>query len=150
MNFPVVARRQVYYYGRGFDRLEENGTVVMMLKSVRKNDKDILNKLGVTIPEHTKNVTLDFKYYVYEITPLSETRSKLRIITNSDPNMKFLPQSILNFVARKFAYVYIQKLEERGENSNFAGSPWEKAMNENRLFYDWIDTRVDSYLRNLK
>ncbi len=34
MNLPVITDRETYYYGEGFDRLDHNGTILLLSKTV--------------------------------------------------------------------------------------------------------------------
>jgi hypothetical protein len=37
MDAPFISKREVIYYGEGFDRLDENGTLTMVCKSINKD-----------------------------------------------------------------------------------------------------------------
>ena len=144
LNFPVISNRETYFYAEGFDRLEENGTMVLMSKSIH-DDTEFKSWLGVNFPEATDNVRLDFHHYVYQIEPLSETRCRIRAITNVDPHVKYIPQSIMNWLGRKFAYFLFEKMIAKA-NTNFEKSVWAKAIENNPEFYEWINKKVRNYL----
>ena len=35
MKLPIITDRESYYYGEGFNRLDENGTIVLISKTVQ-------------------------------------------------------------------------------------------------------------------
>lgn len=122
LNFPVITDREVYFYGEGFDRLDENGTITLISKSVN-NDEEFKQKYGITIPTTSQYIRLDFNHYVYQIEPLSEDRCKVRAVTNVNPYVKFVPQSIINYIGRKFAFYLFEKMITKA-NKGFENSVW--------------------------
>lgn len=90
MKLPIITDRESYYYGEGFNRLDENGTIVLISKTVQ-DDKEFLRKFGVTVPSTSKLVRLHFYYYVFQIQPINETRCKIKAITNVNPHVKWVP-----------------------------------------------------------
>jgi hypothetical protein len=65
---------------------------------------------NINIPKEGKLVRLEINYYVFELTPITPTKCKLRIITNVNPKLKFIPKTIISFVARKVLLNYIKKV----------------------------------------
>lgn len=35
MNLPVITDRETYFYGEGFDRLDYNGTILLLSKTIQ-------------------------------------------------------------------------------------------------------------------
>jgi hypothetical protein len=48
-----------------------------------------------------------------------------------------LPKSIVSLLARKFANTFFEKI--LNQIANFKNSEWEKEVEKNKEFYDWID-----------
>lgn len=69
---------------------------------------------------------------------------KASLILNSNPNIKWCPFWILNFVAKSTLLDFFANLKKKCKN--FKGSKFEKKMHEKPELYGWIRKRVDSYL----
>jgi len=63
-NFPTpLATRETYVNSFGVDRLDRNGSVVIISRSIHDRPH-LAQKYGITIPEKTKNVKFDLHYTV--------------------------------------------------------------------------------------
>lgn len=62
-------------------------------------------------------------HYVHEITPISETECKMRSVLMVDPNVSFLPESVVKYGSRFFNSWMISKM--LGVCKNFKGSKYE-------------------------
>lgn len=105
MKTPVISDREVFYVAEGFDRLDENGTIVLICKSIDK-DKNFCEKYGINIPKKNNKVRIDFKYFVFEIKIINEKRCFLKAIVNTDPHVSITPKSVVNWMAKKVFYYY--------------------------------------------
>lgn len=108
---PPLSERETWTSGYGIDRLDRNGSVLLISKSV--HDKpDLCKKLGLQIPEKTKNVRFDLYYSVAEMIPISKSRCKFKIALRMDPKIRFIPQSWMNWFTRKGAGMLVEKLNK--------------------------------------
>lgn len=83
--FPLISDRKAVFVGEGIDRLNINGTIVFLCKSV-DNDPEFLKLHNIDLSKDKgKFVNLILNYYVFELTPLSDNKCRVRAITNSDP-----------------------------------------------------------------
>lgn len=64
-----------------------------------------------------------------EYVPIGENRGRVRLSTNIDLKLGFLPLFIINKSCRIFAFDYFKNLMK--VNKHFAGSAWEKKMKDN-------------------
>lgn len=145
MDVPMVSKRECYFYGAGFNLLDEFGTIPLISKSIHSNE-EFCKKLGVNIPKETKHVRLDYKYYVFNIAPLGPNKCYVTIVLNVDYKIPLVPKSIQNWCARKFSSFLFEKIIKKA--TNLAGSNWEKAMKEDQEFYDWLDLRINTFLNS--
>eukprot|EP01016_Furgasonia_blochmanni_P032423 TRINITY_DN3344_c0_g1_i11.p1 TRINITY_DN3344_c0_g1~~TRINITY_DN3344_c0_g1_i11.p1 ORF type:complete len:494 (+),score=87.85 TRINITY_DN3344_c0_g1_i11:624-2105(+) len=147
IDMPMIADREALMFGVGINRIEENGTVFIMVKSIDK-DPEFQRIYEASLPGPGKCVRMDMKYFGFELRALSPTRTAYRAICNVNPNVDFLPNGVLAFVMRKFSVVMFEKMIKIAKN--FKGSAWEQRMElpENRAFYSWLSQKVDDYLAN--
>ena len=61
-----------------------------------------------------------------EYTPVTETRGRIRLATNVNMRLGFLPMFIINKSCRIFAFDYFKNVMK--VNKHFKGSEWEKKM----------------------
>lgn len=79
-----------------------------------------------------------------EYTPLTANRGKIRLATNVNMRLGFLPFFIINKTCRIFAFDYFENLVK--VNKEFKGSMWEKKMMENLSTYNFFKERIKEYL----
>mmetsp|Transcript_4987 Transcript_4987/g.4191 ORF Transcript_4987/g.4191 Transcript_4987/m.4191 type:complete len:235 (+) Transcript_4987:1015-1719(+) len=142
---PPLAARECYMYGRGYDRLDRNGSVLLVCKSYDKNVK-FLERFGIKMPEKQKGVKVDIHFIGTEIVPLGENQIRLKISMCSNPHISFLPMSILNWFNRKFASMILGRLVKKAKK---LGPVWEEKVQYNREFYDWLEIKVANFLKKL-
>jgi hypothetical protein len=71
-------------------------------------------------------VELEYKFYIMEYVPVTEGHGRIRLATNIDMKMGFLPMFVLNKTLRIFSFDYFENLMK--VNKHFKGSEWEKKM----------------------
>jgi hypothetical protein len=83
------------------------------------------------------------------LTPINNTRVNIKLLTNFDPNMYYVPYKILNFFSRKLAKGIFKKVAKLAVN--FKGSEYEKRITceENREFYEYIERSEKEYLTRI-
>ncbi|CAD8157601.1 unnamed protein product [Paramecium pentaurelia] len=146
--FPLISDRKAVFVGEGIDRLNINGTIVFICKSI-DNDPEFLKIHNIDISKDKgKFVNLILNYYVFELTPISENKCRVRAVTNSDPQCRYIPKALVALVARKMASTLFEKMQKITQN--FVKSPWYPKYVENQEFYDWIDNKVQIYFSKQK
>jgi hypothetical protein len=144
--FPL-ADRNAHIYGTGVNRLDENGTILIMARGIDE-DQDFLGRHNITKVDQKKTVVFDLKFGAFEITPITKNRIKLRAIANGNPNFKLLPDSLLNWILRKAGTIIFNRISHLAHN--FQGSKWQKATEkeEKKEFYSWLKTSLDLYFQD--
>jgi len=61
LDIPILASREAFYQGVGYDRLMTNGTVLLYIRSIH-NEPSLLQELNYFPKFHPKTDTLDFKF----------------------------------------------------------------------------------------
>ncbi|CAD8062108.1 unnamed protein product [Paramecium sonneborni] len=141
--FPLISDRKAVFVGEGIDRLNINGTIVFLCKSV-DNDLEFLKLHNIDLSkDKRKFVNLILNYYVFELTPLSDNKCRVRAVTNSDPQCRYIPKALVALVARKMASTLFEKMQKI--TKDFNKSLWYPKYIENQEFYDWIDTKVSNH-----
>ncbi|CAK86658.1 unnamed protein product (macronuclear) [Paramecium tetraurelia] len=139
--FPVISNRETIFLGQGIDRLEENGTIVFLCKSIDQ-DQQFLDYYNLQLNK-SKNVRLQLNYYIFQITPINKTRCKIKAVNNSNPQLSFVPTWLVALIARKFAFQLVEKIVKY--TKNFEKYPWYKKTQENPEFYQWLQNKIDNY-----
>ena len=113
MNLPIISNRELYSFGFGINRLDENGSIYIISKTIDKvknkiqifsfvpKDQKFLENNNIEIPAKGKCVRMEVNYYAIEITPYSSNHCKVRMMSNLDPKLKVIPYALINFVVRK-------------------------------------------------
>jgi len=140
LGLPILSDREGYLDGFGVDRLDENGTILIIVKTVHNNE-ELKRTLGITVPE-SKNVRMEINYFFCEIKPLSHNRLIFKAICNIDPKIDFLPGWVLNFFIRKIGSFMLAKLIRLSKD--IKGTQWEANMKkeENKGFYEFLEKRL--------
>ncbi|CAD8068172.1 unnamed protein product [Paramecium sonneborni] len=140
--FPFISDRRAVFVGEGIDRLMINGTIVFVCKSIDQNI-EYQQKHDIHFQTNKKLVSLIINYYIFELTPINNNKCRVRAITNSNPQVKYLPNWIIGYLARKMAHELFERMEKI--TKNFEKSPWFEKYNQNIEFYQWIDQKVQKY-----
>ena len=93
VDVPMISKRECYFYGVGFNLLHEYGSIPLVSKSIH-SDPVFLKKVNLEVPPTTKYVRFDYKYYVFNITPLGPNKCFVKIVLNVDYKINFVPKSI--------------------------------------------------------
>ncbi|CAD8067423.1 unnamed protein product [Paramecium sonneborni] len=140
--FPFISDRRAVFVGEGIDRLMINGTIVFVCKSIDHNI-EYQQKHDIKFQANKKLVSLIINYYIFELTPINDNKCRVRAITNSNPQVKYLPNQLIGYLARKMAHELFERMEKI--TKNFEKSPWFEKYNQNIEFYQWIDQKVQKY-----
>ncbi|CAD8080141.1 unnamed protein product [Paramecium primaurelia] len=139
--FPVISNRETVFLGQGIDRLEEDGTILFLCKSIDQ-DQQFLDYYDLQLHK-SKNVRLQLNYYIFQITPITKTRCKIKAVNNCNPQLSFVPTWLVALIARKFAFQLIEKIVKY--TKSFEKYPWYKKTQENPEFYQWLQNKIDNY-----
>jgi hypothetical protein len=142
--FPLQDRES-YVLAMGVDRLDRNGSVLICEKSFHEH-KSIQEKLQIIAPEKGKHVKMDIFFRGTEITPIGKNKVRMRCITRMNAHIQLIPMSLINFMTRKAALHILEKLTKKAKT--LKGSKWEEKIQANREFYNWLEGRVESFLKD--
>jgi len=107
--------------------------------------KNIQEKLQIFAPEKSKYVKMDIFFRATEITPIGKEKIRLRTITRINAHIKFIPNSLINFITRKAALHILEKLTKKAKT--LKGSKIEEKIQARREFYDWLEARIEAFLK---
>ncbi|CAD8062757.1 unnamed protein product [Paramecium sonneborni] len=144
MYFPIIPDRECVFVGEGYDRLQVNGTITLLSRSV-DSDKEFLEKNGISIPEKSRFVRMYIKYYIFEITPIDKDSCSIRACTNVNPKISMVPNSVLAYIGRKFAHILISKIVNFAKT--FEKSPFYPVYLEHIEFYNWLEEKLKNHLK---
>lgn len=106
---PLLTDRETYFYAAGYDRIKTNGSVFLFSKTINE-DKIYQQKYKFKVPEKSDYVRLEYIFFIVEYIPITKTRAKVRLASQVDMKLNYLPQFILNMSARKFAFDYFKNV----------------------------------------
>jgi hypothetical protein len=143
-NVRFVPSRHTCLYGFGANLLSSEGCVVICAKSC---DQKPFFK-GINLPKFD-SPRAEVTALACILTPINNTRVNIKLLTNFDPNMYYVPYKILNFFSRKLAKGIFKKVAKLAVN--FKGSEYEKRITceENREFYEYIERSEKEYLTRI-
>ena len=93
MNVPMISKRECYFFGAGYNLLDEIGSIALLSKSIH-SDKEFCSNNNIEIPLKSKYVRLDYKHYVFNIIPLGPNKCFVKIVLNVDYKIPFIPKSL--------------------------------------------------------
>eukprot|EP01017_Pseudomicrothorax_dubius_P020382 TRINITY_DN22253_c0_g1_i1.p1 TRINITY_DN22253_c0_g1~~TRINITY_DN22253_c0_g1_i1.p1 ORF type:complete len:285 (+),score=47.52 TRINITY_DN22253_c0_g1_i1:64-918(+) len=133
--------------GFGINRIDHNGTVVLVCKSCSMAP-DLVETFDLKPPEiSSKHVEVKVKLYGCEFQPISEEKTRIRVISDMDPQMTFLPEVLLQWLTRKVGVIACEKLIAKAKD--LTGTPWETRLKEDpEGIYDWIRGQVQKFFKN--
>ena len=67
------------------------------------------------------------RYYLFEIKPITHDRCQIRAITNCDPFIHMVPNSVIAYIGRKVFFYYLSKVCPHidRENSSLCKKFWD-------------------------
>lgn len=145
---PPLADRDAFLYGIGVDYSVEDGSIMILAKSLDTNP-ELMKRHQVDASKTTKNVKMEMKFACFKIKPLGRNRCEMLGIANVDPKITFLPSRVLNWLVRKTTTMLIERMLKKAQV--LEGTPWEKAMQhpDKKVFYDWLNAKVEEVLSKL-
>lgn len=98
--------------------------------------------LQIQIPQKSKFVRIDIPFFAFEVHPLSRNQMKIVTVGSFDMHLSFVPDSVVNYVIRKFSFSLFERMFAIGHR--IEGTEWEKKIQQNKEFYDWVEERLIS------
>ncbi|MDR3549769.1 MAG: hypothetical protein P4M11_16095 [Candidatus Pacebacteria bacterium] len=141
-NFPWPFNdREGICHGYG-TALPDQNAVIVVLRSI-SNNSATKEYMGCKFPEprSKKNVKLIVNYGCMYFRFIDENTTLFRGIFNSDPNMRLVPQFLINFAIKKVVYAMLGIIQDRC--GKFEGTEFEKRVKENTYLYDEIRRRLN-------
>jgi hypothetical protein len=133
-----LAPRECHCVGIAVDRLQKNGSFLMISNSIDSN-KELLKYYDINVPKKSKYVKMDFQVGT-EIVALSENKTKVRIVFTENAHVQNTPSGILRWASRKATKYMFEKLMKKAKNMK--GTLWESSIKENVEFYGWIEEKL--------
>ena len=145
--FPLK-NRETIVCGKGVNRMNHNGTVLVMSKSYRLvNDDRITSKVGEFTSERRPEGLVEnvIHFYGFEISPVSPNELSLRVCMLVDPQIPLIPDAMINYASKKFGDDMINKLLVFSQD--FKGTEFEEKLksSENAEFYAWLKLYVSKF-----
>ncbi|CAK76300.1 unnamed protein product (macronuclear) [Paramecium tetraurelia] len=142
MDLPVLSNREAYIRGYGVDKLEQSKSFLICCQTIH-HDKEYqaLHQINTT---QVNCVQVEINFFAVEVTLINAGEFVMKSVANLDPKMKFIPQTVMNFLMKKigkFMYERFCKLAQ-----NIKGTQWEKAIQEQPQFYEHVRKRFEQYL----
>ena len=106
---------------------------------------------GIQIPDPPTRLgsgRMTVRGFSAEVHILSPTKVRTRIVANVNPNLTFIPQSLLDFVMKKMCGVVFSKLQHAAKKASAdpVRNPHARRMRENEAFYkEWLMPKFQSY-----
>eukprot|EP01017_Pseudomicrothorax_dubius_P048526 TRINITY_DN8845_c0_g2_i1.p1 TRINITY_DN8845_c0_g2~~TRINITY_DN8845_c0_g2_i1.p1 ORF type:complete len:395 (-),score=107.42 TRINITY_DN8845_c0_g2_i1:36-1172(-) len=145
-----LPKREGYLLGFAADRMEKNGTIVFVSKSIDE-DTRFQNRLKINIPE-TPPDTVRYKIVssIYELEPIDENTTRFRAVTNVDAGLQNIPTFLLRWAYRKFGSMMFEKMLQRIRK--LEGTQWEdrKTNTVNKDLYQHFRTQIEKHLAKKK
>lgn len=128
-----IAKRAVCLEGYGINLLNTDGAVMVISKSVD--------------PEEPNGQTMaKVNFFGCLIAPISENSIHVKVISNFDPCVAYLPYFLLNWVVRKFAGMFFKKITQKTKDFENSKYPERMLLEENLEFYMHLQEALDEYL----
>jgi len=139
-----LPNRDMHIYGIGVNRLYENGTVMIMAKSV-DHDLEFFRSHNAQKIEKPGSVHVDIHLGAFEVNPLGPNKIHYRAVVHANPNFSWVPDSVINFTIRKASGFIFNQIVKHAKK--FKGSAWEEETQKpgKREFYDWLNNEVNEY-----
>ena len=102
-NFPIISDRDFLVYGFGVNRIKENRTILLIVKSIDENS-GIFHEYFKK-KDNKKYVRAFINIFGFELTIINRNKLLCKGIVNCDPKINYLPQSLLHMVSKKVYFI---------------------------------------------
>jgi hypothetical protein len=106
-SLPVISDRDFLIYGFGVNRLKENNSILMLVRSIDETSNIFQEQFKKK--ESKKYVRAFIKIFGFEMQILSPTKIKVTGLMNSDPKISFIPQGLVNTIAKQVMKIILFK-----------------------------------------
>ena len=137
-NFPLITKRQSFFQGIGYNRMNHNKSIFMYTRSLHER-KDLQELLGYQVKESKNTIQLDYKYFIIQYKPESPTGGTIKLAINTDLKLK-IPMFLLGAASEGFGQDFYNDV--RRLSKDFVGSQWERKMIENPSFYNMVKANI--------
>jgi len=139
---PPVSAREGYLIGSGFDRLDINGSILMIAKTIH-NDPKLALRHGLDVPTKSKYVRMEIPYIGTDLVPISKTQTKMRLVCTFDPQIKFVPLSLSSWIARKGSIYLLETMVKHA--ASLEGDTWNAYFERSKDFYGWLKDLLEKH-----
>ncbi len=140
VNIPIITNRDFLIYGFGINRIKENGTVLLLSRSINENSNCFLNEFNLKI--NNEFVRGEMPIFGLEMKKINENKIHIRGLADVNPKLKFIPQFIIDFLTVRIAEVFLLKFIDIVKN--YRGSEYENKnpSDIDKQFYDFIQKEL--------
>jgi hypothetical protein len=140
-NLPFINDRDYLIYGFGVNKIAQNRTVLLCVQSVEENTGLFEEYYKKT--KSSKYVRAQIQIFGYEIKIVNRNKVHLKGLLKMDPKINFIPQGLLNTVAKRFAEDLFTKMLK--VIKNYQGSEFQNKnpSDIDMQFYDFINEEAN-------
>lgn len=136
---PFIKERDFLVYGFGVNRLKDNRSIVLLLKSIENEVifEDIVKKY-----ENNNKVRALINNFGFEIQYINEKEIKIKGIVNINPMISYVPQFIINSIMKtgsKYLFNKIMKLSQNYEGSDLQN---KNPSELDKIFYNFVENEI--------
>jgi hypothetical protein len=102
-HFPVISDRDFLVYGFGVNRLKENNSILLLVRSILEDNKVFHEQFLKR--QNKKYVRAEIAIFGFEINIINKNRVLLKGLANTDPKIDFLPQWLINKVSQQVKFL---------------------------------------------
>ncbi len=156
--------RDACFRAVGCDSMAEDGSFLLVGQGVHDRapndpppvdsylcDDPLLNEVDIPNPPTSLGSgRMTIRFFEAIVKILSPTHVTTRLVANVNPNLKFIPQSLLDFLMKKLCGVMLLKLQGAAKKilKNPIRNPHARKMRENPDFYkNWLLAKIEFYCR---
>ena len=143
----------------GCDCIMEDGNFFLVGQGVEDRQDNVPydepffleNMEGIEIPDPPTRLgsgRMTIRRFSAVVHVMSPTLVRTRIVANVDPNLAFIPQSLIDFVMRKMCGVVFARLQHAAKKAaaDPVRNPHARRMRQNEAFYkEWLMPKFQSY-----
>lgn len=106
---------------------------------------------GIELPPVPRGVgagRITIRSFQGQVDVLSPTSARTRLVANIDPNLRFVPQPLIDFAMKRMAGVLLQRLQEAAARAaeDPAANPHARRIREDATFYrQWLLPKFREY-----
>jgi hypothetical protein len=138
-DLPILSKREVFFLGVGYDRLDYNNTIMLYTRSFTEN-LELQKELGYIVQKTPGAVQLDYKYFVVEYTPITTNKGWIRLGINVDMKLPAVPTFILDYACRNFGFEFISNILNIAKK--FEGSEWQQCLQKDPALFNFFRGRI--------